>query len=161
MSEEQGLRYLIVDVVSLQNSHKIICCTTFIGLEGQKKKGDMELDRGLVSGVWAGGAWHSAGGSVCKWKADMVVVMVVKVVVVVEVERGLMSCVWAGMVVVVGVSGWEVAHSVSRRPAGHSEESNYSLMDPTATAPAPGPTNVCLFSPQHSNQIHCNSPPQV
>ena len=48
----------------------------------------------------------------------------------------------------VGVSGWEVGHSVSRRPAGHSEESNYSLMDPTATAPAPGATNVCLFSPQ-------------
>ena len=93
----------------------------------------------------------------------MVVVMVVEVMVVVEMEmeRGLMSCVWAGMVVVVGVSGWEVAHSVSRRPAGHSEESNYSLMDPTATAPAPGATNVCLFSPQHSNQIHCDLPPHV
>ena len=112
------------------------------------------------------GLEEPSGGSVCEWKAGMVVVMVVSgwnvvLVVVVEMERGLMSCVWAGMVVVVGVSGWEVAHSVSRRPAGHSEESNYSLMDPTATAPAPGPTNVCLFSPQHSNQIHCNSPPQV
>ena len=51
------------------------------------------------------------------------------------------------LLVVVGVSGWEVGHSVSRRPAGHSEESNYSLMDPTATAPARGATNVCLFSP--------------
>ena len=51
------------------------------------------------------------------------------------------------LLVVVGVSGWEVGHSVSRRPADHSEESNYSLMDPTATAPAPGATNVCLFSP--------------
>ena len=71
--------YLILDAVSLQNSQKIICCTTFKGLdvEGQKKKWNMELDRGLVSCVWAGGAWHSGGGSVCEWKAGMVVVVVV------------------------------------------------------------------------------------
>ena len=44
--------------------------------------------------------------------------------------------------------------------AGHSEESNYSLMDPTATAPAPGATNVCLFSaPLQPNPLRVT--PQV
>ena len=81
----------------------------------------------------------------------MVVVGLVSGWKVVVVERGLMSYVWAGMVVVVGVSGWEVAHSVSRRPAGHSEESNYSLMDPTATARRPG-RHQCLSPPELNTQ---------
>ena len=59
MSKEQGLRYLILKFL-------FISCTTFKGLEGQKKKGDMEMERGLVSCVWAGGGWHSGGDSVCE-----------------------------------------------------------------------------------------------
>ena len=67
----------MIDVVSLQISHKIRRCTTFKGLEGQTKKGDMELERGFMSCIWAGGAWHGGGGSICEWKAGMVVVVVV------------------------------------------------------------------------------------